>query len=296
MSARCLFFLDGGKREENPMSHTPLHRATVLPLNTTPRGALRPPSSPSATKNKLARCAVRSSGCPRARAREHSPSPHSRTLALSLSYTLSFALFLSLSLSHSLALSLVFARASRLVNATDTFIRAFRPLSRTFSRTSRALHDRPTARFPRIEEVALCRHSPPLVAAATTTASTIAFTTASTIASTTTATSTAAALDSDGEDGARRADGDSMYGAASWGEMSTCHGRGRGQRFLRGAAEVARRGEGEARTRENRSTRVRGWRTRKKEREVEESNERMHECEAKTVQEAVRKHARMHSR
>ncbi|EZA57184.1 hypothetical protein X777_01790 [Ooceraea biroi] len=54
MSARCLFFLDGGKREENPMSHTPLHRAAVLPLNTTPRvgaalGHSRAPLSRSAT-------------------------------------------------------------------------------------------------------------------------------------------------------------------------------------------------------------------------------------------------------
>ena len=105
-------------------------------------------------------------------------------LSLPLSFSLAFSLAFS-----SLALSLVLARPSRLVNAIDTLIRTFRPLSRTFSRTSRALHDRPTARFSRIKEVALCRHSPPLVAAATTIAST-----------TTTATSIATALDGDGED------------------------------------------------------------------------------------------------
>lgn len=101
MSARCLFFLDGGKREENPVSHTPLHRAAVLPLNTTPRGAVRPPSSPSATKNKPARSAVRSSGCPRARARERSPSLPSRPLSISLALFLPLPAFLSFSCSFS---------------------------------------------------------------------------------------------------------------------------------------------------------------------------------------------------
>jgi len=94
-----LLLLDGGKREESPMSHTPLHRATVLPLNTTPRGALRPPSSPSATKNKLARSTVRTSGCPRARARARAlasvlPSlSRYPSLFLALSLSLSFSFF-----------------------------------------------------------------------------------------------------------------------------------------------------------------------------------------------------------
>lgn len=163
MSARCLFFLDGGKREENPMSHTPLHRATVLLLNTTPRGALRPPSSPSATKNKLARFTVRSSGCPRARARERSPSP---TLSPFLSHSHSPPFFLSHTLSLTLSLSRSLARSrSRFTscNAADTFIRAFGPFSDTLAHLSRSTTDRPTnrptdrptVRFSRNEEVAV---------------------------------------------------------------------------------------------------------------------------------------------
>lgn len=128
------------------MSHTPLHRATVLLLNTTPRGALRPPSSPSATKNKLARFTVRSSGCPRARARERSPSP---TLSPFLSHSHSPPFFLSHTLSLTLSLSRSLARSrSRFTscNAADTFIRAFGPFSDTLAHLSRSTTDRPTNR------------------------------------------------------------------------------------------------------------------------------------------------------
>jgi len=96
MSARCLFFLDGGKREENPVSHTPLHRAAVPPLNTTPRGALCPPSSPSATKNKPARSAVRSSGCPCARALVSALPLFPPALYQPLSFSLFFSSLLAL--------------------------------------------------------------------------------------------------------------------------------------------------------------------------------------------------------
>lgn len=152
-----LLLLDGGKREESPMSHTPLHRATVLPLNTTPRGALHPPSSPSATKNKLARSnrarstpptrtrtPLRSlSDCPRAlalasaSARPPARRERERVLPLFPPLTL-FFFFFFISLLAILALAL----------PTHLFIiRTFEPLCRrTFSRAPFALRDQATDR------------------------------------------------------------------------------------------------------------------------------------------------------
>lgn len=84
------------------MSHTPLHQATVLPLNTTPRGVLARLRLLPLKINSLASRALL---C-RPRARKHSSLSFSvffLSLSLfSLSHTYTLSLVLSLSLAFSL--------------------------------------------------------------------------------------------------------------------------------------------------------------------------------------------------